>query len=232
MLNSITKPDGKPTPLFLRYFNQDFAGAIEQADRDIIDEIDRLDAILAGTGEPFTGLLVGAQNVKPFLDRTDGSAITNPAALGASVVEAPAIASSAVTTAKVATNAITSEASAFTAATLAVVASTAETTVQTVAFTTTGETVELKANFFMTMWHPTAGNVNVTLRMYRDATVIYSQVFPAINGDLLQGWQTPTVIEAPAAGSYTYTVTMQSDVSNYDTFEASSRLLAAREYKR
>jgi hypothetical protein len=232
MLDGIVKPDGKPTNLFLEYFNQDFAGAIELADRDIFDEIDRLDAILAGTGEPFTGLLVGSQNVKPFLDKTNGTALTDTTGLGTAVVTAPAIATSAVITAKVAANAITSEASAFTAATLPVVASTAETTVQTVAFTTTGQTTEVKANFFMTMWHPTAGNVNVTLRIYRDATLIYSQVFVAINGDLLQGWQTPTVIESPAAAAYTYSVTMQSDVNNYATFEASSRLLAVREYKR
>jgi hypothetical protein len=40
------------------------------------------------------------------------------------------------------------------------------------------------------------------------------------------------VIESPAAAAYSYSVTMQSDVNNYATFEASSRLLAAREYKR
>jgi hypothetical protein len=216
-------------------------GSLAATDEDLQDQIDRLTAILAGTGEAFTGLKVGAQNVKPFLDKTNGTALTDSTGLANSVVVTAAIADSAVSTAKVAdlavstakvaVDAITSEAAAFTAATLPQDGLN-ETTVQTVSYTTTGETLEVKANFFLTIWHPTAGNITTTVRIYRGATLIYDQAFLAINGDLLQGWQTPTVIEQPAAGTYTFTATVQTDVSNWATAETSSRLLSVREFKR
>ena len=184
-------------------------------------EVDgRVDDVLAGD-EAFTGLNVGGTDEKPFLDLTDGSKITDAAALDDGLVP----------TAKVADDAITAEGSAFTAASLDVTG-TSEVTVQTVAFTSTGKSLEIRANFFMTVWHPTAGDVNATVRMYRGATNIYEQTLPAINGDRLQGWMTPTVIEEPAAGAYTYTVTVQVDVSNTAVATAVSRLLAVREFKR
>lgn len=218
---------GLPTSQFNRFVDELRAGIIA-SDASLADtiadlqvQVDRLTAILAGTGEPFTGLKVGSQNVKPFLDRTDGSKITNVAALNDGLVS----------TVKVAANAITAEATAFTAATQAQTAAT-ETDVQTVNYTTTGETIEVRANFFLTVWHPTAGGIDATVRIYRDTTVIYSQTFTAINGDLLQGWQTPIVIEDPAAGTYTFKVTVQCSNAGWATAETSSRLLAVREFKR
>lgn len=237
----IVDNNGHPASFFLRFFNMDFSGAIErqeatqqqilediiainerqdETDQSLQDQIDRLTRVLAGE-EEFSGLNVGGTDVKPFLDRTDGSMITDSAALDDGLI----------TTGKVAVNAITAEASAFTAASLDVTG-TSEVTVQTVNYTTTGQTIEARANFYLTLWHPTAGNMNVTVRMYRDATLIYSQLFEAINGDLLQGWMTPAVVEEPAAGTYTYTTTVQVDVSNTNEATATSRLLAVREYKR
>jgi hypothetical protein len=184
------------------------------------DNTRRLARTLEGR-EDFSGVLVNGQDVSPFLDKTDGEKL----------VDAGGLADSYVETATVSTDAITSEGSAFTAASLDVTG-TSEVTVQTVVFVSTGHTLEIRANFFLTVWHPTAGDVNATVRMYRGATEVYSQLLPAINGDLLQGWMTPTVIEEPAAGSHTYTVTVQVDVSNTSVATAVSRLLSVREFKR
>lgn len=54
-----------------------------------------VDGALAGT-TAFTGLNVGGVNVKPFLDKTDGSALTNASGLGAAVVETAAIDTTAI----------------------------------------------------------------------------------------------------------------------------------------
>lgn len=184
-------------------------------------EVDgRVDDVLAGD-EAFTGLLVGSDDKVAFLTKVDAGALADSTGLDDGVVP----------TAAMAVDAITSEASAFTADSLDVTG-TSEITVQTVDYTTTGETIEVRANFFLTVWHPTAGNVNATVRIYRGATMIYEQTFPAINGDLLQGWMTPVVIEQPTAGAYTYTVKIQVDVSNTSVADASSRLLSVREFKR
>ena len=174
-----------------------------------------------------TGIIAADADIQAQLDRLTAFL----AGTGEQITGSGAFAASVVTTAKVASNAITSEASAFTAATLAQ-SGASETTVQTVTYVSTGETIEVRANFFMTVWHPAAGGITTTIRIYRGATMIYEQAFVAINGDLLQGWQTPTVIEDPAAGSHTYTVTVQASTAGYATAETSSRLLAAREFKR
>lgn len=108
----------------------------------------------------------------------------------------------------------------------------AETQVAGLTITTTGGVLEVDANFHMTVWHPTAGNISVTIRMYRGATVVFSKTFPAINGDLLQGWQTPRVVEQPAAGTYEYRVTVQASVSNWETAEIDAANISIREFKR
>ncbi len=169
----------------------------------------------------FTALNVGGTDVRPFLDMTDGTRI----------VDADALDDGVVLTATIGTGAVTTEGASFTAASLDVTG-TSEVTVQTVSFTSTGEALEVRANFFLTIWHPTAGNVNTTVRMYRGATNIYEETFPAIGGDVLQGWMTPVVLEEPAAGTYSYSVKVQVDVSNTSVATAVSRLLSVREFKR
>ena len=107
-----------------------------------------------------------------------------------------------------------------------------ETTLATRTYTTTGGELEVDANFHLTIWHPTAGNIECRIRIYRGATAIFDKTFPAINGDLLQGWQRPRVIETPAAGTYTYTVTAKTDVSNWATADVDAATIVVREFKR
>jgi hypothetical protein len=135
-----------------------------------------------------------------------------------------------INTDNVAVAAITNESAAFTAADLNV--STTETTIQTVSYTTTGETLEVRANFYLSVLHEAGGGIDATIRLYRGATEIYEQTFSAIDDDVLVGWQTPIVIETPAAGTYTFTATVQTSVNTFDFAVASSRLLSVREFKR
>ncbi len=192
--------------------------AAAQADATAVD--DRVDDVLDGT-EAFTGLKVGATNVKPFLDLTDGSKITSSAALDDGLVP----------TAKVASSAITAGATSAVGGVVALNAA-LETTIASRTYTTTGGELEIQANFHLTVWHPTAGGVSCRVRMYRDSTVIFDKTFVAISGDLIQGWQTPRAVETLSAGTYTYSVTAQASVSNYETGEADAATVSVREFKR
>lgn len=68
----------------------------DDTDDALQDEIARINRILAGT-ENFTGIQVGGTNVKPFLDKTNGSALTNTTGLGNNVVTTPAVLAGAIT---------------------------------------------------------------------------------------------------------------------------------------
>lgn len=108
---AIVNKDGTPTLGFMRFFNVDFVGALERQERRqdeqqaeleaqqaaLAAEVDRLNRVLAGT-ENFTGIQVGGQNVRPFLDRTDGSVLVDSDGLGEGVVQTANIALQAVTT--------------------------------------------------------------------------------------------------------------------------------------
>lgn len=61
----------------------------QSAAADALEAQTAIDETLDGTRE-FTGLKIGGKNVKPFLDYTDGSAITNSAALPSGVVQSAA----------------------------------------------------------------------------------------------------------------------------------------------
>lgn len=194
------------------------AAAAAQEDATAVDG--RVDDVLAGD-ETFTGLNVGGTDVKPFLDKTDGAKITDSAALDTGVVS----------TAKVATAAITAGATSAVGGVVAL-SGAGETTIATRSYTTTGGELEIEANFHLTVWHPTAGGISCRVRMYRDTTVIFDKTFVAISGDLIQGWQTPRAVETMAAGTYSYSVTAQTSVSNYDTAEADAATISVREFKR
>jgi len=194
------------------------AAAAAQADATAVD--DRVDDVLAGD-EAFTGLNVGGTDVKPFLDLTDGEKITDSAALDDGLVP----------TAKVASSAITAGATSAVGGVVALNAA-LETTIASRTYTTTGGELEIQANFHLTVWHPTAGGVSCRVRMYRDSTVIFDKTFVAISGDLIQGWQTPRAVETLSAGTYTYSVTAQASVSNYETGEADAATVSVREFKR
>ncbi len=109
---------------------------------------------------------------------------------------------------------------------------TAETTIASRTYTTTGGEIEISVNFHLTLWHPAAGGITCRIRVYRGATPIFDKTFTATNGDLLQGWQTPRVIETPAAGAYTYSVTAQASTADFDTAQADAATIVVREFKR
>lgn len=184
------------------------------------DNTRRLARTLEGR-ENFTGVLVDEQDVAPFLGKTDGTKLVEPGGLDDGYVDTLAIDTAAVT-------------SGATSAVGGVVALNAalETTIATRSCTTTGGELEIEANFYLTVWHPLAGPISCRIRMYRDATVIFDKTFVAIDGDLIQGWQTPRAVETMAAGSYTYSVTAQASVSNYSTAEVDAGSISVREFKR
>ena len=223
----LANKDGTPANAFVRFwdtFCKTLEGVIrrqDQTDIDLQDQIDRLSRTLNGT-ENFTGIQVGGQNVKTFLDQTDGTKIINTAGLGTSVVQ----------TAKVSPNAITNEASANTAAQLNL--STSFTVIQTVTYATTGGPLEVKANFFMDIWHPSgSGGIEARVRITRTGVGnIFDKITDAIGGDFLQGWQTPTIIEAPAAGTYTWDVIVSVSNNGFSHAFVDSRFLSVREFKR
>lgn len=200
----IAAQTGFPTTMFARFW-ETFCATLE--------------AIFARQDATDVSLQAQIDRLTAFLNGT-----------GEDITSAGAFANSVVPTRVVQANAITNEAASFTAATVDV--STTETTVQTVSYTTTGETLEVRANFYLSVLHEAGGGVTARIRLYRDAVPIFDQTFAAIDDDILLGWQTPIVIEAPAAGTYTFTATVQTSVNTFDFARASARLLSVREFKR
>lgn len=193
------------------------------ADGKAVVAQDTVNGALAGT-EAFTGLLVGAQNVKPFLDETDGAKLVDPAGLDTAIVA----------TAKIAANAVSNSISAYTDGVLAL-SGTSFVTIQTVSYTTTGEPLEVKANFFLNIHHPAGGGVSARIRIVQALPFggnLFDQTFAAIGDDFLQGWQTPTVNITRAAGTYTFEVivSLSNNTSAVETVQ--SRLLRVEESKR
>lgn len=81
--------------------------AQKTADQGVSDAAaadERVDDVLDGT-EDFTAISVGGQNVRPFLDRTDGSALTDSAGIGTGVVSTGNLATTAIRPGAPATNA-------------------------------------------------------------------------------------------------------------------------------
>jgi len=97
---------GLPVTSFLRFFNIEFVGAIEAQEArqdaadiliqqniadiaatqaDLVDEINRLNRVLAGT-EPFTGINILGTNVQPFLSKTDGDALVDDTGLDTNLI--------------------------------------------------------------------------------------------------------------------------------------------------
>jgi hypothetical protein len=147
-------------------------------------------------------------------------------------VAAAQIGASAVLTNKIAANAVTNEASAETSGAQTLTGTTAK-DIQTVTYTSTGETIEVRANFFLTVWHPTAGDISAQIVVSRDGLgAIFDQTILAINGDLIQGWQTPIVIDTPGAGAVTYRVTITLSNNGAANQEVQATFMSVREYKR
>lgn len=202
-LDRIVDALGRPTVQFIKFFNVDFAGAIERqeaaqavtdaaiiavnerqdaTDADLQAQIDRLTAILAGTGEAFTGLNVGGTNVKTFLDKTDGAKLTDATGLDGSVVVTATLDGGA------ANQVITASGSS-----VALPAATPTTVLSIVVTTIAGEVVDLSAQF---------GHLEIS--------------DPAIKPQIVGFWKRgATVIPASAAVSTGIDVTRAADAARY-----------------
>lgn len=172
---------------------------------DLQTQVDRLTAVLNGT-TAFTGLKVGSTNVKPFLDKTNGSALTNSTGLSSSVVTSPALIAGAA-------NQVLS---VHTAASLSVPAST-DTVVQTLVVTTVaGETVDLNGQFT----HSQISDATTTPTLYgtwhRNGTPLVPSSFKsAIDVTraadpsryvMALGILSVPAVDVPGAGTHTYTL--------------------------
>lgn len=247
--------DGTPALTFLRWFNMDFAGAIERQEAaqagilaDILavqaeqaaqaaeiiaindaqqDEIDRLNRVLAGT-EAFTGLNVGGTNVKPFLDKTDGSALTDADGLDDALVSTAKIADEAVTVVEVDFN-----------ATVVPVTTTAEATLLTVPVTVlAGEKVDLQGivDVFTVSTGTPLGNVSgvISIMLYRDSTKLLERAgMRAIKGIVVSLTCPTSWTDEPTPGPYNYSLRVKSNVmTDIATLEFSNAHLTATRIKR
>ncbi|CAN7167818.1 phage tail protein [Brevundimonas sp. LjRoot202] len=137
-------------------------------------------------------------------------------------------------TPQISPNAVTNYAASYTDGTLAL-SGTSFVTIQTVTFTTTGGPLEIKANFFLNIHHPTVGGISARVRIVQSLPFggnLFDQTFAAIADDFLQGWQTPTIHVTPAAGTYTYDVIVSLSVAGAAVETVQSRLLSVQEFKR
>lgn len=180
----------------------------------------RVSAALDGSGLLQTALPLATANASDLL-RTPGGALAGALAV---LDEAD--------TAQITANAVTNYASASTAAVQTLTGTTPK-KVAELTYVSTGGRLEVKANFFMTVWHPVAGGIEIQTQIKRTGVGnVFDLVVPAIGGDIFQGWQTPTVVETLAAGSYTYEVWVTLNDSGAATQEVVGMVLSVREEKR
>lgn len=169
--------------------------------------------------------------------RTSTRLVLNPVTIGpvtsSTFVDAGALAVLDQTdTPEITANAVTNQLSAETAA-AQTLTGTSFKTIQTLVFTSTGGPIDVSANFFLTVTHPSGGGIDVRIRIVRSPSGnIFDIEFPAGDGTTIQGWQTPKVIDTPAAGTHTYELILS--LSNNDAVieEVKSVLLTAQEFKR
>lgn len=206
---------GRPSVSFVKWWNVDVAGSIERQEAaqgatdallaDAITDIaeavglatDATDAVadLADGTTAFTGVNVGGTNVKPFLDKTNGSALNDPTALGASVVETGAVAA----------NAINVPGYAFTSA--GAVISADETVVQTLVITTNGGAVQVSVGVILSCGGTSAITGSVFIK--RDGTTIWSETvtIAALTAPgvytMLESFD-KSIPDTPSSGSHTY----------------------------
>ena len=182
--------------------------AADAAD-DAADVMLAVDDVVDGT-TAFTGLNVGGVNVKPFLDKTDGSKLTNSAGLDSAVV----------TTAKLAANAATVTARYDSSAEVDVVAIvggsdpiTSRLTIFSVVMTATGSEIQVDGKFYLRAQHD-QDNYSLYVVVERDDSAsgvtdkfLATMQCQAISGDgFFSGWQNIAFSDTPAAGTVTYYV--------------------------
>lgn len=217
--------DGTPALTFLRWFNMDFAGAIErqeaaqavtdaalaaaqadiiatqaaQADiiADLDAEVDRLSAVLAGT-EPFTAVNVG----------------------GNTIAESGGLSDDVVTTSTVVQGDITPIYSALTTGAVLWSAESGEKDLQSVAVTVVRGTVKISAQCNI-QFDGVASTATVgILRLYRDGVELTlarislnALISSGANFIFPQQWML-SYEEAPGAGTYTYKITFEPGAVN------------------
>jgi len=193
--------------------------AAGDASTDAAGALLAVDDVVDGTTS-FTALKVGGVNVKPFLDNTDGTKLTNAAGLASSVVS----------TAKIAAQGVTNAVSAFTNTSQTL--TTTEQNCQGVTYTSTGERLEVFFSFYLNVYHPAGGGISTTLRLYRQGTLIWDFTVAATGDDFAFGWQSVVVPDQPAAGSYLYQLTTQLSAATAASATAGSRFMSVTELKR
>lgn len=231
----IADKEGKAAPSFVQFWDR-FCRGLEAlfvrqritderqdaTDIAIQDLLDTILGILNGT-IPFSELNVASTQYREFLEKTDGSKLTDPTGLANGVVGTSQVALSAIT------NGGSSPVSGVVS-----LAGITETSVASQTYVSSGGELEISANFYLTVWHPAAGGIDCRIRIYRDfpSTPLFDKTFTAINGDLIQGWQTPKVIETRPAGSYAYLVTAQASNAGFVTAEVDAATVLIREFRR
>jgi hypothetical protein len=193
---------GTATTAFHRYLNVDVLERIEAqeaaqaaTDAALQAEIDRLNRVLAGL-ENFTGIQVGSQQVRPFLDQTDGTRLVNPGGLDDSVVTTPKIIADGVVLPAM-----------FYDATGVLMGAGVEIAIATVVATAAvGDTIDLTANATVNA-NGGAGNATLTWKIYRDAVPLYNATVMYIEAGM-PTFAAPTIAfsDMPGAGTFTYTV--------------------------
>lgn len=178
----------------------------------------------------FSALKVGDQDVRPFLDRTDGGSLTDAAGLGDGLVSTPKIAPEAVTA---------SDSPALTAGSIDC-RSVSAVTVQTKSVTVAdGEAVDLLGFCSLSGLAEGAGTTGEVVSagyvaLYRDATLLLE--IPAQFLVRNVSISSPGVVpwsDEPGAGTYSYTLRARvAATTDVTTFVAQARYLSARVFKR
>ena len=214
--------EGRPAPFFLRFFNIDWAGAIERQEASQAqilaqlqavqqaqqDEIDRLNRVLAGE-ESFTGLNVGGTDVKPFLDKTDGEKLVETSGLDDDLVE----------TAEVATGAINQFTSTYTDGNVDISSALGWVVVATIVVTTIeDETVDLDGSFSFSRDTSITAPMGIHAAWFKDGVQMAAQ---SVIGDVQLGsdFTMPNgqiaskINDTPGAATTTYTLRAQALVT-------------------
>lgn len=193
--------NGTATTAFHRYLNVDVLERIEQqeasqaaTDAALQAEIDRLNRVLAGL-ENFTGIQVGGQQVKPFLDKTDGDMLVLPSALDDGVVETRAVALQAVV-----------ESERFVDATSVSIGTTEIVLATVTVDALLGDVIDIATTVALNVSAATMVSI-IRFRIYRDATAIYTGFVEYVDvGETRYSTPSPNFSEEPGVGTFVYTL--------------------------
>lgn len=151
---------------------------------------------------------------------------------GVILAEDGALAPGVVSTAAIAANAVTEASSTYTAGSVTLTGTTPR-LVQSLMRTVNGNELDVDVSFHMTVWHPSGGGIEATIRVLRDSVDITDAIeISAIGGDIIQGWQTFSVPDSPPAGTYTWEVVVTLSNNDAATQTAIARRLRVREFNR